>query len=285
MIRTLTELDKYLVGRWRMENNFKDSSGNGNHGTPTDVVWKPTRRGMSPTFNGSSSHITIPYDSSMDLVDSLTMVAWINFDSCCSFTAIDKNNRGEYSLTYLTGNDRIYGFIGDTGDYVSLAGFSDYKGWHMISISASGGENIQLYIDGIFILQSASGFEATILNTETDITIGTGGYGDSNGHQGPTAVFKTKLVADEHLALYNATKYPLGTIPEIRSFTHRLTPQVDNSAAFATNLHTKSGYDLVDLSGNGNNGTVVGAARTGGYITDGMRLNGTTDYIAVGDIS
>lgn len=55
--RSLLELHDYRVGHWELTKDFKDSSGNDNHGTPNDITWIPTSRGMKPEFNGSSSYI------------------------------------------------------------------------------------------------------------------------------------------------------------------------------------------------------------------------------------
>ena len=77
MTRTTAELRQYLALEMLFDNDFKDTSGNGNDGTPTDIEWKPTLRGMKPRYNGSSSKVDCGNDSSLDTSNEFTIDYWI----------------------------------------------------------------------------------------------------------------------------------------------------------------------------------------------------------------
>lgn len=290
MSRSLAELDKYLVGHWRMENNFKDSSGEVNHGIPTDIEWKPTDRGMKPQCNGSTSYINCGTDAVYNVIGDKTISMWIKSDAyggATEYVAYKGTSnprwyfeRGSNSINFTIKNDTISYVLGLPYDA------DVYNEWHHYIATVSSA-SVCIYVDGILgSCQDVTTFPEIV--TSQILALGRKGGDSSNyyhGKHGNFEVWDVEFDADESLSLYNATKDTHGVIPAERSYTHRLTPPVDNSTVFATDMHTKSGYDLVDLSGNSNNGTVTGAVRSGGYFTDGMSTNGTTDNISVGDIS
>jgi hypothetical protein len=54
-----------------------DASGLGNDGTARDTAWVDGKFGSALSFNGSTSWVTIPDNGSLDLVDGLTLEAWV----------------------------------------------------------------------------------------------------------------------------------------------------------------------------------------------------------------
>ena len=55
-----------------------DLSGKGNNGTLTNVTWSSAGRyGSAASFNGSSSLITVPDSSTLDMTGSMTLEAWV----------------------------------------------------------------------------------------------------------------------------------------------------------------------------------------------------------------
>lgn len=244
MSRSLAELEQYLVGKWEFENNFKDSSGGGNHGTPANIEWKPTPRGIKTILEGVSSKITIG-----DVYDGVKTISFYAQLSSTTEQFIDLNgtanidiNAGTVQATNVT-SPTIY------VDGVATTSLSDVTGFHQITITTATGINVSALVVGL-IGANYGAFRCDDLR-----------------------MYSETFDATETLVLYNTTKDTPGVIPAERSYTHRLSPPVDNSTVFATDMYTKSGYDLIDLSGNGNNGAVAGAVRSGGYFTEGMRFD------------
>jgi PKD repeat protein len=58
-----------------------DDSGNGNSGTISGATWVTGKFGKGLSFNGSSSLVTIPDSSSLDLTTMLTLEAWVNLNT------------------------------------------------------------------------------------------------------------------------------------------------------------------------------------------------------------
>ena len=292
MSRSLEELDKYLVGHWRMENNFKDSSGNGNHGTPTDIEWKPTSRGMNPKFNGSSSLIDCGSGVGVELSHTFTISMWVNMTVSNGFRFISTSDNSIWVANTNAFRLKLFDSINSGYLQRHFNSPSEHTGMRthfVITYDGSGtSSGIKAYWNGVeqngtdessgtFVSMQTT---AALLLGKSESLYGNGTFFDAE-------IYKIDFDPTETLDLYNATKEAHGVIPAERSFTHRLSPEVDSSTAFATDMHTKNASrELVDLSGNGNNGTVSGAVRSGGYFTDGMRFNGINNNVlsTIGDI-
>lgn len=285
MSRSLAALDKYLVGKWEFGNNFKDSSGEGNHGTPTDIEWKPTTRGIKPTFDGSTSYITVGTFPDLNKSKlSLHCILKLDNISGIAVLATTKSDGGGTDTGYSLINEagRLWFTVADDSgnrirfntDPILISGviFDCIVTYEYPNVA-------KMYINGSEVsLNITPGTLTDNVSSAFGFVIGRDSKSDRffDGWMDSACIYYTIILdATEALALYDTTKDSPGVIPAERSYTHRLTPPVDNSTVFATDMHTKSGYDLVDLSGNGNNGTVSGAVRSGGYFSDGMRFNST----------
>jgi len=72
-------LGAYILGEWKFENNYDDTSGNENHGTPTAISFDSnpvsSELGKTAVFNGGSSKV----DTGPDFIETsaLTICAWI----------------------------------------------------------------------------------------------------------------------------------------------------------------------------------------------------------------
>jgi hypothetical protein len=281
MTRTLEELREYLVGEWLFDNDFLDTSGNGNHGTPTDIEWKPTARGLKPYFNGSSSYI----DCQNQLTESnnITVSAWVypNINEDGDKTILsqfsDDIYSGAYTLRYRAKKNGYHFSVWTDDIYVDApiaSGFLNGQWIHFVG--TYDGSYIKLYQNGELV---ASDTLTGNINYDDDdgdrFVIGAREYNFPgttwDGNIGEIGVYSTALTDDEVLALYESTKHAYGVVPAERSFTHRLQPEVDANTVAAFDMSTKnSDGTLMDLSGNSNHGDIQGAVRAGGYFTDGM---------------
>ena len=54
-----------------------DASGQNNTGTASNTVWTAGRYGRALAFNGSNSWVTVNSSASLNLVNGLTLEAWV----------------------------------------------------------------------------------------------------------------------------------------------------------------------------------------------------------------
>ncbi|MDB4466109.1 hypothetical protein N9077_00190 [bacterium] len=78
-----------LVAHWPLDGNARDLLGNHN-GTDSGVTFgvegAANHTGTAAEFNGSSSTITVPFDSAIN-PDSFTLSMWVNADSTNGFAS------------------------------------------------------------------------------------------------------------------------------------------------------------------------------------------------------
>jgi hypothetical protein len=55
-----------------------DASGQNNAGTTLNTTWTTGRYGRGPAFNGSTSWVTVNSSASLNLVNRLTLEAWVS---------------------------------------------------------------------------------------------------------------------------------------------------------------------------------------------------------------
>jgi len=85
-----------LVGHWTMDDNAAnttvlDSSGRSNHGTArrnTSALSTLGKIGSALTFNGSSDYINCGNASSLDITSSISVSAWVRFNSLPNYQTI-----------------------------------------------------------------------------------------------------------------------------------------------------------------------------------------------------
>lgn len=273
MSRTLKELEAYLVGHWDFENNFDDSSGNDNDGTPTDIEWKPMSRGMKPLFNGSSSKMVVQYNSELYSDASFTVSIWSSAHPTTNQMYVSME---DYFYIWVFSNNVIFQVKNTAGDWkIASTPIGNLPpDWYQLT-GVYTGDEIILYVDGVEV-DSISDDTGLFGDPQNDLYMGLfesdsfhiiGGLDDFR-------FYHTALDATEALALYNSTKEGHGVLRHETSFTHRLSPEINPNTVFATDMHTKNAdRTLIDLSGNSNHGGVNGAVRSGGYFTDGMRFD------------
>jgi hypothetical protein len=287
MTRSLEELREYLVGEWKFDNDFLDSSGNGNHGTPTDIEWKPTARGLKPyntTYNG---YVSCGTDSTLDVSGNIqfSISFWCYIANknehqvfCAAGDALSSNGDKGFAISYMN-NGNIFFDVYDDSTRSAVAGNIN-KGLNHIVVTWDGNGSGRIYINGLLLYSNDS--MVSFINTQFDFRI----FSDISNPpwnvpkwMDDVRFYKNVIFApDEVLALYESTKNAVGVRPAERSFTHRLKPDVDDNTVFATDMSTKNADGtLMDLSGNPNHGTIDGAVRSGGYFSDGMRFD--EDYI------
>lgn len=105
------QLTSGLVAHWTFSGNVNDVSGNGHHGNANNITYGSGKLGVansSAVFNGTSSYISIPYKSDLN-VDSFTICAMVKvndyYPGACQANAIfwrgAQFQNGFYSLFFM----------------------------------------------------------------------------------------------------------------------------------------------------------------------------------------
>ena len=300
MTRSLAELRQYLAGEWLFDNDFKDTSGNDNDGTPTDIEWKPTLRGMKPYSISSSQINGFGKPSELQLgVNDATFSAWINVkdigthQGIVGFGATGTTDEGYY-FAYENDSKKIFFWISNGTSRLHAASnvvsITDEK-YHHITAAVDRSSNVNFYLDGVSIgTYNISSFNNENIQSTVNNFVIRAQKEDNvfplRGYIDDTKVYiGTFFTATEVLNLYNETKGEYGVMPAEHSFTHNPDDVIDASSAVgAWGTAKESTIQLVDLSGNGNIATIHGAMPTEGFI-QGRRFDGINDYIDCGNDS
>lgn len=88
-----------LVGYWKFNGDFQDSSGRGNHAFNHGATFTSGKFGQGIALNGVDQYVTVPDHTSLDLND-FTIEAWVQIDRLgFPDTILQKMGEGEDALT------------------------------------------------------------------------------------------------------------------------------------------------------------------------------------------
>ena len=271
MTRTTAELRQYLAGEWLFDNDFKDTSGNGNHGTPTDIEWKPTLRGMKPKFNGSSSRLEVAIDASLDISNNISICGWIKL----SATGINQRIVEHKTTALRTDGYGIRVGTDDKINFITTNSAKDAKSttvalagiWYHFAVIQSGTTKY-VYVNGA--LETTVTDCDVLVSANSILRIGTSSYSLQeflNDYLSEIEIYNVDLTATEVLNLYNETEGEYGVMPAEINYSHNPDDVIDASDAVGTwGTAKESTTELVDLSGNGNIADIHGAMPTDGFI-------------------
>ncbi|HOY60181.1 MAG TPA: LamG domain-containing protein [Verrucomicrobiota bacterium] len=157
------------VALYELDGTGQDSSGNGNHGALTDVVWTEDRSGEAGracSFNGTSSVITVPHSTTVDIhgTQSLTVAAWIKA------TAPLRNGEtivGKWGMGFRE-DDQYFLWLTEEGCPVFIVSDGSHEEqcissdpiqagrWHHVTgVFDHGAQHIRLYLDGRLVVDRA----------------------------------------------------------------------------------------------------------------------------------
>lgn len=203
-----------MVGWWRFEDNFLDSSGNNNHGTQNGVLFTDGQFGRAASFNGLSSYVSIPNHAQFNMQNEITTSAWIHRTQDNSELGSivqkwgDESNRRQWHLTLSDNNIRFYistsgsNFPAVTGSVIPL------NTWTHV-VGRFDGNNLQVYVNGE--LDSTISLVGTIHQSNIGLRIG--GYGEDSEYPSnryfpglidEVMIFNRALSSDEIASLYNS---------------------------------------------------------------------------------
>ncbi len=254
--------------------SLADLSGNGLNGTMSNLSYN----NPSFTFNGTNSQVSIPDNAALEPGSgSWTIEAWFK-PKTITGTLVGKYSNGgagvniSYALRLVGGNairaDYSTGANVITTDNYTLTA----NNWvHMVYVWDKTNNNIYTYSNGLLKQTKAISIAGSILNTTTNLFLGAYNGGEYaqyfDGQLGIVRIYKKALSASEVLKNYDANKSLYGII--------------QNGLVMNLASAPVSGSTWTDISGNGNNATLVNtptytSSKGGGITTSG------TSYISTG---
>jgi hypothetical protein len=234
--------------------------------------------GGAISFDGTDEYVTVQYNSALDISTAITVEAWVKYRSQGEIGGAGRT----YSVISYKGYPWTWLLEDQGGQFnfrISTTSVSDsdiasnyYHGlnnWDHVVCTYNGATQA-IYVNGI--LQNSKSLTGTIDTSATTIELGTYGTGDYslNGWLANHRIYNRALSAAEIQQNYQAEQYRFETPQGL--VTNGLVLYWD-----AGNLdsYPGTGTTIYDLSGNGNNGSLVNGVgynqNNGGVLTfDGV---------------
>ncbi len=260
------------VSKWDFDEGggpvVRDGAGPNDGSLNGDVAWSgdtPDGVGTALSFDGLGDYILVPDHPSLQLVDELTLTAWIKESVSHTYAKIVSRRSGSYFYFLGVDNGKPYGGIGDGSDYdvtgKSLVMSSDH--WNHVGF---GYHDVQdrMYMHFAGTEQPQSVSQNLPPNAGVNVSIGADSAGSSNFFRG--------LIDD--VAVYNVAL----SSAEIRQLYHN-HPHVNLVASYYFD------GSAIDASGNGHDGSINGAAWApdrNGDVDKALSFDGN-DYVLVND--
>ncbi len=270
--------DTLLVARWSCENNFKDSSGYGNHGTQSGGV-TITRgvKGRGCGFDGVDDYINLPDVASIKFNNrNFTVTGWVYYKNCSrTYPSILLDGAWNFGLGIDNPTSRIELWYDNVRSAFSNTAVP-INAWSFVALTYNG-TNSTFYLNGV--ADGITGIAPPTLVTGHGF-IG-GGAADSffNGTIDELRIYNRSLSPSEISTLYNTTKtYKIvmkttptqGIVDETGLVGYWKFNREDGSNSTTT----------IDSSAYGRNGIVTGATFTNeGRFKEGYKFDGTNDWI------
>ena len=252
-----------LVGYWKMEGNWQDSSGNNNHGTATNSAAlnsesKIGSQALTVSANGAGfgDYINIPSHSSFHLPGAVTQMAWVKASSFSEEGAIVRCGAGtdlQYSM-YVTNVQKLrFNWYDGSFQQINSNGTLDQDRWHHIAIVRTATNMVKLYIDGV-LDSSVMATQETGGGGTLDIgAVSVTPVADFDGSIDEVAIWSTSLTsADIHQIYerqkqkyygeYNSSIFDLGEAGNFSSF------EINTPLPYGKELVASSGESALDYS-------------------------------------
>jgi YVTN family beta-propeller protein len=187
-----------LIALWRAENNALDSIGS-NHGTAQNgATFATGKYGQGFSFDGNDDYINVPYTSSLDVQNSLTIAAWINSTNNNSQNRGIAGKAGGYQLYVEAGGHVVFGFNNGSWTLLHSAITIPENIWvHVAGTFNAATGSLQLYINGMLDANFTT-TERLSPNVNPVMIGGFGIYGSPfSGRIDDVAIYNRALTATE----------------------------------------------------------------------------------------
>ena len=159
-----------------------DGSGVGNDGTIHGATWTDGKVGNGLHFDGINDWVEVADDPSLDLLDQITVEAWVNLDDLTDGGIIGKyDNWAEYNYCLWFEGGILYFEVGNANVFetkVSYSGISSGTWYHIAGTYDK--QNVKLYVNGSNVATTAE--NRTMGNGGGPLCIGNVRYNGINTH-------------------------------------------------------------------------------------------------------
>ena len=254
--------------------------------------------GKAFTFDGVNDYIDLP-NNSMNFTGDFSVSGWINQSSIKPYHMIIGNqgtSTGNWHgwLVWVFNNKLTFDLY--NGNSAAVSGrwqtttTLSTNTWIHFTITKKPGQAVKIYLDGVISggLLSGSNSANVTYTTTNYATIGVNKYSNSissdagywHGKIDSLNVYQKELTQVEVTELYNS-----GNGKQITTTPIVQTGLVLNLDASRSSSYTGTGTTWTDISGNGNNGTLVNGpifgTASGGVIT----FDGVNDYVSIAGLA
>ncbi|MCK4342549.1 MAG: LamG domain-containing protein, partial [Phycisphaerae bacterium] len=260
-------LNDGLVGYWSFDEGegsiASDYSGNSNHGTINGAGWTIGVSGFALLFDGTDDYIDCGSDATLDIVDEITISAWIKTSDSSRQSIVSKMPGGSaHPANYHIGVKPEPYFEHTDGEwhiYSSSHNVCDGE-WHHVTAVVKSGHWWKVYVDGAL----SAGDETTYMLQPTTAALQIGQW-----------------------PLYVPDRSFNGVIDEVRIYSRALGAD-EVQALWACwighwSFDEGEGGTAYDYSGHGNHGTIYGPTWTTGMSGTALHFDGLDDYVDCGN--
>jgi len=198
---------------WKFDENSGimafDSSSNDNDGTISGATWTSGKSGSALSFDGVNDYVSVGSDSSLNIVDAITIEAWVKTTSNNEITVVGRgSSQSDHSFHFAVENGYpvfifANGYSMTTGDLITGSKQVNDGIWHHI-VGRFNGSTIEIYVDGEYdsgILKTTKPFSNNDIPTNIGVLGGYSTYFD--GTIDEVKIYARALTASEIQASYN----------------------------------------------------------------------------------
>ncbi len=280
--------ERGLVGYWPLDEGrgvtAGDSSGNGNTGAITGGTWANGKRGKALSFNGTSSCINLGTSATLRPQDG-TYTAWVKLSSLPSdgnvggdiFSNYSGNSKGMFLSILSSGYVQLRPH--PSGTVNSAATISVGQWYHVVGTIE--GTATKVYINGVLSNSSSGTYTPPdAMNASIGCWVDIGVF-YFPGLIDDVRVYNRALSAAEILNLYKQNETTINA-----NTNSRITDGLVGAWSFnGNNLNMASTTaEILDVSGNNNNGDNSGGRADAGRIGQGWYCT-TDDQVTLPDIA
>ncbi|MEM7345222.1 MAG: LamG domain-containing protein [Chloroflexota bacterium] len=251
-----------LIACYAFSGNANDSSGNNNHGTVQGAILTTDRFGHTNRayqFDGINDYIRVPHSDSLNINESISLVAWVKFEAGGAFSPRVLHKEKAYEL--FTGNTAasrpiIFGLNASSGTphiYLNSITTYDAGNW-MFLVGTYDGSQVKLYNNGGLVIQQA--YSSTIFSSSSHLEIGRNGFNGNDDYKGiidDVRIYNRALSEQEILELYQRSDKQNCDNQGSLTIKNKTMPEDSSGFTFtsdfgAFSLADKESYTIPELS-------------------------------------
>ena len=246
---------------------WSDLSGNNNNGTLVNGTGYNSSGVGSMVFDGSDDYVNC--GNGITTTTQITVSAWVKLNVNNIFQHIVDSANNTWHLAVLS-DGRLYFWDGNVyhtnGDILSTG-----KWYHVVGVKTATTNDI--YVNGIL----SSSLNSNVSIPTNNVWIGRwqppGDGRVFNGNISNVQIYDAALTPQQILQNFNAQKYRFGYYDSVQD---GLIFDLDAGNYLS---YPRSGTTWTDLTGKGNNGTLINGPTFSGGTTPSIVFDGSDDYV------